>query len=137
MTGSNKSRRSAGFSGSARALRKGLVLLLAVALTGTETISAFAKESQAPDPSIVAAQVKKFGVGKAVKVKLIGGEKLNGNIQSVGADSFTVRLNKGGGERAIPYAQVGEVKDPSPLTWMLIGAAAVILIIVLVHHSGL
>ena len=134
MMGSNKPRGIAGFSGSTQALRKGLVFLLAVALTGTETVSAFAKESQAPDPSTVASQVKKFGVGKTVKVKLIGGEKLSGHIQSIDVDTFTIKLSKAGGERAIPYAQVGEVKDPGPLTWMLIGAALVIVIILIAHH---
>ena len=127
--GSNKSGCIAGFSRSARVLRKGLVFLLAFALTGSDTVTAFAKESQAPDPSIMASQVKKFGVGKAVKVKLIGGEKLSGHIQSIGVDTFTIRLSKPGGERAIPYALVVEVKDPGPLFWMLIGAAVVIAII--------
>ena len=137
MMGSNKSRNIAGFSGSMRALRKGSVFLLAVALASTNTISTFAKQSQASDPSTVAGQVKKFGVGKAVKVKLTGGEKLSGHIQSIGVDTFTVKLSKRGGERTIPYAQVAEVKDPGPLTWMLIGAAVVILIIIVVHHPSL
>jgi hypothetical protein len=137
MMGSNKLWGNAGFRGSMQALRKGLVFLLAVALTGTETVSALAKESLAPDPSIVASQVKQLGVGKAVKVKLMGGEKLRGRIQSIAVDTFTIKLNKGGGERAIPYAQVAEVKDPSPLTWMLIGAAVVVLIIVVARHPGL
>ena len=132
--GSNKSRSIAGFSGSTQALRKGLVFLLAVALAGGETVSTFAKQSPAPDAATVASQVKKFGVGKSVKVTLTGGEKLRGHIKSIDADSFTVKLSKAGGERAIPYAQVTEVKDPGPLIWMLIGAAAVILIIVAVHH---
>ena len=128
--GSDETGGIAGFSGSTQVLRQGLAILLAVALTGTGTASAFAKESQAPDPSLVAAQVKKFGVGKAVKVKLIGGERVSGHIRSIGTDAFTIKLSKEGGERLIPYAQVGEVKDPSPLTWMLLGAAIVILIIV-------
>lgn len=134
--GSNKSRGIASFSGSTRTLRRGLVFLLAVALTGTETVSTFAKQSQAPDPSAVASQVKKFGVGKAVKVTLTGGEKLRGHIQSIGADTFTVKLSKAGGERTIPYAQVAEIKDPGPLTWMLIGACVVIVIIIIAHHPG-
>jgi len=137
MIGSINSRSIAGFPGSAQAFRKGLVFLLAVALTGTEAGSVLAKESQAPDPLVVASQVKKFGVGKAVKVKLTGGEKLTGRIQGIGADTFTVKLSKRGGERTIPYVQVAEVKDPSPLTWMLIGAAVVILIIIVVHHPSL
>jgi hypothetical protein len=120
-----------------RPLRKGLVFLLAVALASTNTISTFAKQSQASDPSTVASQVKKFGVGKAVKVKLTRGENLSGHIQSIGGDTFTVKLSKRGGERTIPYAQVTEVKDPGPLTWMLIGAAVVILIIIVVHHPSL
>lgn len=128
--GPNQSSRVTTLFGSTQVLRQGLAILLAVALTCAGTASAFAKESQAPDPSLVEAQVKKFGVGKAVKVKLIGGERVSGHIRSIGADAFTIKLGKDGGERAIPYAQVGEVKDPSPLTWMLIGAAIVILIIV-------
>jgi len=129
MMGPNQSNRVTSLSGSTQALRQGLAILLAVALTGAGT-SAFAKEPQAPDPSIVAAQVKKIGVGKAVKVRLIGGEKLSGHIRSINGDAFTIRLSKEGGERVIPYAQVGQVKDPSPVTWMLIGAAIVIIIIV-------
>ena len=128
--GPNQSSRVTSLFGSEQVFRQGLAILLAVALMGAETASAFAKDSQAPDASMVAAQVKKFGVGKAVKVKLIGGEKVSGHIRSIGADAFTIKLSKEGGERVIPYAQVGEVKDPSPLTWMLIGAAIVIIIII-------
>jgi len=125
--GSNK-------SGSTGALRKGLVYLLAVALTGSDAVCAYAKESQAPDPSAVASQVKKFGVGKAVKVKLMGGEKLSGHIQSIGGDTFTIKLSKGGGDRTIAYAQVVEVKDPGPIFWMLVGVVLVIVIIVAARH---
>jgi len=132
--GPNKSGGMAYFSGSAQALRKGLVYLLAVALMGADMVSAYAKESQPPDPSVVASQVKKFGVGKSVKVKLVGGEKLRGHIQEIGGESFTVKLSQGAGERAIPYAQVVEVKDPSPIFWILFGAALVIVIIVAAHH---
>ena len=128
--GLNQSNRVTSLSGSTQALRQVLAILLAIAVTGVGTASAFAKESQTPDPSIVAAQVKKFGLGKAVKVKLIGGERVSGHIQSIGTDAFTMKLSKKGGERVIPYTQVGQVKDPSPVTWMLIGAAIVIIIIV-------
>ena len=136
MMGADKSRGIAGFSRSRRAVRKGLVFLLAVALTGTETVSSFGKQYQAPESSSVASQVKKFGVGKSVKVKLTGGEKLSGHIQSIGVETFTVKLSKAGGERTVPYAQVAEIKDPGPLTWMLIGAALVIVIIIVARHPG-
>jgi hypothetical protein len=112
-------------------------LLLAAALTGTETVPAFGKQAPAPDPAIVAGLVKKIGAGKPVKVTLTSGEKLSGHIRSIAIDNFTVKLSKAGGERTIPYAQVLEIKDPGPLTWMLIGAAAVVLIIIVAHHPGL
>ena len=128
---------SAGIAGLLRStwvFHKGLVILLVLALGGTDTVVGFAKDSPAPDPSLVAAQVKQFGVGKSVKVKLIGGEKLTGHIQSIAADTFTVRLSKAAGEREIAYTQVAEIKDPSPLFWMLVGAAIVIVIIVAAKH---
>jgi len=131
---SAKSGGMAFISGSTRALRKGLVYLLAVVLMSADTFSAYAKDSQPPDPSVVASQVKKFGVGKSVKVKLVGGEKLSGHIREISGDGFTITLSKGAGERAIPYAQVLEVKDPSPIFWILVGAALVIVIIVAARH---
>jgi len=130
MTGANHSRIASGYRRGTRALHQGLAIVLVVALSGTTAGIAFAQTSTAADPSLIAAQVKKFGVGKSVKVTMIGGEKLNGHIQSIGAEGFTVRLSKAGGERSIPYAQVVEIKDPGPIFWMLVGAAVVIAIIV-------
>ena len=126
----NQSRTGTFFRRGNGAFHKALALLLAALLVDTTPGIAFAQTSPAPDPSLVAAQVKKFGVGKSVKVNLIGGEKLNGHIQSIGADGFTVKLSKAGGERSIPYAQVAEIKDPGPIFWILVGAALVIVIIV-------
>jgi hypothetical protein len=123
------SRAISGFSGSAGSFRTGMVWLLAVALLGTGTVPSFAQAPQTPDPSEVERQVKKFGVGKSVKVWLVGGDQINGHIRAIGADSFTVKISKST-ERSVPYAQVTEIKDPSPLTWMLIGAALVIVIII-------
>jgi len=106
---------------------------LAAATVGSLTVPSFAKVPQNPDPSTVKAQVTKFGVGKEVKVKLVGGEKLSGHVQSIAPDSFTVKLDKSAGEKQIPYDQVLMVKDPNPLTWMLIGAAIVVVIIIVVR----
>jgi hypothetical protein len=130
MMGSNRPQTVRGSWRGKGAFHTGLSLLLVVAISETTAGAAFAQTSPAPDPSLVAAQVKKFGVGKSVKVKLIGGEKLNGHIQSIGADGFTLRLAKAGGQRSIQYAQVAEIKDPGPIFWMLVGAAIVIAIIV-------
>ena len=134
MRGSIRSETVTGYSRSKGVFRTGLVHLLVVAISATTAGVAFAQNSPAPDPSLVAAQVRKFGVGKSVKVKLIGGEKLNGHIQNIGAEAFTVKLAKAGGERSIPYAQVAEIKDPGPLFWILVGAAIVIVIIVAAKH---
>ena len=55
-------------SGSSRTLRKGLVLMIALSLFGTETASIFGQTAQKPGTSTVESQIKKFGVGKSVKV---------------------------------------------------------------------
>jgi len=113
-------------------IRTGLVFLLLVALLGTETVSAFAQTQQASAPAAVENQVKKWGVGKSVKMTLLSGEQVSGHIRAIGPDSFTVKVHKK--ERSIPYDQVAEIKDPGPLTWMLIGAAIVVVIILIFHH---
>ena len=130
MTEPNRSRTATGFWRGKGAFHQGLVILPVVALSETTAGIAFAQTAAAPDPSLIAAQVKKFGVGKSVKVTLVGGEELKGHIRSIGAEDFTVRLSKAGGERSIPYDQVAEIKDPGPIFWMLIGAVIVIVIIV-------
>lgn len=112
---------------------KGLVLLLAAAMLGTPVVPAFAQAVQTPDPAAVESQVKKFGVGKSVKVWLVGGERVNGHIRKINDDSFTLKVNRST-ERSIPYSQVTEIKDPSDLDWLLIGAAIVIVTILIIHH---
>lgn len=130
--GFHTSRSVAAFSRRWIVFRSVATALLLVATVGLLTVASFAKVPQNPDPSTVKAQVTKFGVGKEVKVKLAGGEKLSGHVKSIAADSFTVKLDKGAVDKQIPYDQVVMVKDPSPLTWMLIGAAIAIVIIVII-----
>jgi len=124
----------AGISLGGNALRAGLVWALALALLGTESVPSYAQAAPTPSPAAVESQVRKFGAGKSVKVWLVGGEFITGHISSIGADSFTVKIGKKRPERAIPYAQVMKVKDPSPLTWILVGAAITILVIILATH---
>ena len=122
------------FPTSSVSFRAGLVWFLALALWGIETVPAFAQNPQVPDPAAVESQVKKFGVGKSVKVWLVGGEFVRGHIRSIGADSFTVKVSKVS-TRSIPYAQVTEIKDPlSPLEWLLIGAAIVLVTVLIVRR---
>ena len=114
--------------------RPGLVLFLAMALLGTETIPAFAKSTpESMDPATVKGLVQQFGVGKSVKMTLTDGQQVSGHIKSVGADSFTVKTSKAS-ERTIPYSQVTFIKDPGRVGWILIGAAIVIAIIIIVKH---
>ena len=122
------------FSASLGKFRAGLVMLLAVVLLGTEAVPTFAQSPQTPDPSTIESQVKKFGVGKSVKVTLVGGQLIRGHIRNIGPDSFTVKIGKKSTVRSIPYAQVTEVKDPGPLVWMLIGVAVAVIIVVIIRH---
>jgi hypothetical protein len=115
------------------ALRAGWTILLALCFGGVLAIPSFAQNAQPASPTIVAAQVRKFGVGKDVKVRLMGGEKLRGHISSIGDNSFTVKLRKTKTEREVPYSDVAMVKDPGPIFWILIGAAIVVIIIVAVR----
>lgn len=112
--------------------RMGLVLLLAAALLGTSTLPAFAQTPQATDPALVKSEVQHWGVGKCVKMTLVSGEQVTGHIRTVGVDSFTIKSHKT--DRTIPYAQVTQIKDPGPLGWLLIGAAIVIVTILIVRH---
>ncbi len=123
-----------GFSGNAGSFRTGLILLLASAMLGTGIVPAFAQAPQAPDPSLVESQVRKFGVCKSVKVWLVGGEQISGHIRAIGADSFTVKIRKST-ERSVPYAQVTGIKDPpGPITYILIGAAIVVVAILIARR---
>lgn len=128
------SRAYVGHSGKSNTFRSGLILLVSATLIGLETVPAFGQGSQEPAPSSIEGQVKKFGVGKSVKIWLVSGEFITGHIRTISTDSFTVKISKTHTERSIPYSQVTEIKDPSPLTWMLIGAAVVIVIILIAHH---
>ena len=122
------------FSESMWTFRTALVLLLAAVMVGTEVVPAFGQATQTPDPSVVESQVKKFGVGKSVRVTLTSGEQINGHIWAISGDSFTVKIGKKSTVRSIPYAQVTEVKDPGPLVWMLIGVAVAVIIVVIIRH---
>jgi len=117
----------------ATGFRHGLVGILAMALLAAASVPAFGDDQPTPDAATVAAQVKQWGVGKNVKMTLSNGEHLTGHIRSIGPDSFTVKVSKA--ERTIPYSQVSFIKDPpGPLTWILVGAAIVLVTVLIVHH---
>lgn len=118
-------------------LRRFFWSALALAFVGALAplaVGAGAKGPQAATPAMVQAQVRKFGVGKDVKVTLAGGQKLRGHITAIGENSFTISQRKDKTEREISYHEVAVIKDPGPLVWILIGAAIAVIIIVAVHH---
>ena len=117
----------------ATGFRNGLVGILAMALLAAASVPAFGADQPTPDAAVVAAQVKHWGVGKIVKMTLANGEHLTGHIRSIGPDSFTVKVSKT--QRTIPYSQVSFIKDPpGPLTWILVGAAIVLVTVLIIHH---
>jgi hypothetical protein len=122
-------------TGPARQIRRlfwyglGLAFLSAMALPAV----AGAKGPQTATPTTVEAQVQKFGVGKDVKVTLTDGQKLRGNIASIGGSSFAIALRKKHTEKRIPYNDVAVIKDPGPLVWILVGAAVAVIIIIAIH----
>ncbi len=113
----------------------GWTALLVLALGGALAAPGFGQKTQTVtvNASAVEAQVKKFGIGKDVKIKLVDGAKLRGHIASIGENSFTVTLRKRSAERQVPYSDVAMIKDPGPVFWILVGAAIVVIIIVVVH----
>jgi hypothetical protein len=133
MLGSTATRSASAQCPGRRALGAFLGLGLALAIANLLPLPALARAPQATTPPAVEAQVRKFGVGKDVKVTLVGGERLRGHIASIGVNTFTVRVRKSQADREIAYNQVALVKDPGPLVWILIGAAIVIIIIVAVR----
>jgi hypothetical protein len=115
--------------------RQAILLFCAMLAATMLSVSALARSPQASDASAVKAQVSQFGVGKDVKVTLVGGQKVHGRIAAIGAESFTVSFGKRRSEKAIPYNQVVMIKDPSRrVKWILIGAAIVIAIIIIAVH---
>jgi hypothetical protein len=125
---------SANLFTTAEKFRTGLSLLLTISLVGTAAAPVFSQTPQTSGPAAVESQVKKFGVGKSVKMALASGEQISGHIRAIGDRSFTVKVSKSSNLKSIPYASVTEIKDPGPLTWILVGAALVIVIILIVHH---
>ncbi len=83
-------------------------------------------------------KVQRIGLGRDARfeVKLVDDTKLKGYVSAANQDSFTVADSKTGASRTVTYADVQEVKKPrsglSPLTWAIIGGAAVAAIIVAV-----
>ena len=109
-------------------------LMLSTALV-SQSASANTKKDAAPAEKARAA-VQKIGTGEKarVEVKLRDNTKLKGYVSAADEDSFTVTDRKTGATTDVLYADAAQVKKQggglSPLTWGIIGGAAVAAIVV-------
>ena len=110
-------------------------LLLTLVVSAVLAAPSLAKTSATapPDAQTVKAEVSQIAIGKDVKVKLANGRTLRGHLARIGENSFSVRTGRHGAERQIRYDEAAKVKDPGPIGWMLLGAAIVVIVIVVVH----
>ena len=94
-------------------------------------VPGFARAPKAVNPEAVKAKVEKLGVGEHVMVKRTEGPKLRGHITGIEQEGFKLKQDKTQAEVLIPYDDVLQVKkNPGAITWMLLGAALVVIIIV-------
>ena len=94
-------------------------------------VPGFARAPKAANPEAVKAKVEKLGVGEHVMVKRTEGPKLRGHITGIEQEGFKLKQDKTQAEILIPYNDVLQVKkNPGAITWMLLGAALVVIIIV-------
>jgi hypothetical protein len=109
--------------------RRLLAVVLAAMIWGNAGLI-FAGTPKTPNPDVVRAKVEKLGVGEHVMVKRAEGPKLHGHITGIDEQSFKLQPDHAQAEVVIPYADVLKVKkNPGAITWMLVGAALVIIIV--------
>ena len=107
-----------------------LASVLLAGIMGLTAIPGLASPN-VPNPKAVKAKVEKLGVGEHVMVKLMEGPKLHGHIVGIEGQSFKLKPDHAQAEVLVPYDHVLKVKkNPGALTWMLVGAAIVIIVIV-------
>jgi ribosome maturation factor RimP len=66
----------------------------------------------APTPTDLQQRVALFGVGTELDLKLTGGEKVRGAVESIGDDSFTVTSRADGAQRQIAFQDLQSVRYP-------------------------
>ena len=115
------------FSSSSRRM----IAVFLACLMGLSAIPGFASIPKPLDPEAVRVKVTKLGLGEHVMVKRTTGPTLHGNITGINREAFRVRPDTTQTEVEIPYAQVLKVrKNPGPITWMILGAILVVVVIV-------
>jgi hypothetical protein len=110
--------------------RQLLAVVAATTILGNASLI-FAGTPKTPNPDVVKAKVEKLGVGEHVMVKRTEGPKLHGHITGIAEQSFKLHPDNARAEVEIPYSDVLKIhKNPGPITWMLVGAALVIIVII-------
>jgi hypothetical protein len=110
---------------------RGLVAVLLAGATALAAVPGLASPPNIPHAEAMRAKVEKLGVGEHVMVKLAEGPKLHGHIVGIDPQAFQLKPDNAQAAIVIPYDHVLKVKkNPGAITWMLIGAALVIIIIV-------
>ena len=85
-----------------------------------------------PDPIEARRTVVGLGIGKHVMVKLAGGRKVHGNIETVEADHFTLLPDHQATALPIAYADIWQVEPNLSRTGWIIVVAAVAAVIVVI-----
>ena len=110
--------------------RRTIAALLACFL-GLSAMPGFASTPKPIDPEAVRVKVTKLGLGEHIMIKRTTGPTLRGNITGIDREAFRVRPDTTQTEVEIPYAEVLKVrKNPGPITWMILGAILVVVVIV-------
>ena len=118
------------YQGRLRAFHR-VVALFLVCVLGVKVGPAFADTPKAINANAVKVKVEKLGVGEHVMVRLAEGRKLRGRISGIEGNSFKLKPDKSQAEIQVPYDNVSKIKkNPGALTWMVVGAVIVIIIIV-------
>jgi sporulation protein YlmC with PRC-barrel domain len=109
---------------------RGIAVLLAGAMT-LAAVPGLGVPPNIPNPQAVKAKVEKLGVGEHVMVQLTEGPKLHGHIIGIEQHAFKLQPDREKAEVQIPYDHVIKVKkNPGAITWMLVGAVLVVIVIV-------
>ncbi len=109
---------------------RGIAVLLAGAMTFL-AVPGLGAPPNIPNPVVIKARVEKLGIGEHVMVNLAEGPKLHGHIMKIEDHSFQLQPDRQQAEVQIPYDHVVTIKkNPGAITWMLVGAVLVIIIIV-------
>ena len=113
-------------------IRQATAVTLILAMTFS-AVPGMAGPPKLTSPDTLRAKVEKLGVGEHVMVKRTEGPKLHGHITAIDEQSFRLRPDNVQAELLIPYTDVLKIKkNPGAITWMLVGAALLVIVVVAV-----